>query len=108
VTAEQRALIRAEIDRRQRATVTAPEKACGGCGGEIEEVTLGCRLCRRREQKRVKQSAEIRVRAALGPLVGIDEDEHVNRVITAIRFPRNPPGRKPGSGPLPRNVRPSC
>lgn len=107
LTAEQRALIRAEIDRRRRETAVV-ESACGGCGGELDGVTLGCDVCRRRERRRARKAAEQRIRAALGPLVGVDEDEHVRRVISAIRFPRLPTGRVPCAGPLPHNVRDGC
>lgn len=108
MTAEERALIRAEIDRRRREAVVV-ERSCAGCGGELDGgVTLGCDVCSRRERRRVRREAEQRVRAALGPLVGIDADEHVARVMAAIRYPRNPPGRRPCAGPIPTTIRDGC
>lgn len=104
LTAEQRARIRAAIDRRQRALVPSA-RACGSCGGDLDGCTVGCSACRKRQRRRERREAEERIRGALGPLVGIDADEQVYVILSGIRFPSDPPGRKPCSGPLPR---PAC
>lgn len=107
LTAEQRALIRREIDRRRRETVPT-DRACGGCGGSLDDCTVGCGVCRRRDRRRTMRAAEQRIRAALGPIVGIDAEEQVYVILSAIRFPTGTPGRVPCAGPLPRNVRDGC
>ena len=101
LTAEQRRAIRFARDQLVRAMPTQAA-TCGGCGGDRNGYTLGCDTCRKRRRRRMVRAAELRVSAAVGECVGVDRDEQVRFVLSAIPFPRDPPGRKPGAGNLPR------